>query len=65
MTWRFTLGSVAIAATLVSGPAFAQDDFSAVYVMSDNLGDMGFNDNAATGFSRIEEGGVRTRLLQA
>ena len=65
MTWRLTLGSVAIAATLVSGPAFAQDHFSAVYVMSDNLGDMGFNDNAATGFARIEEGGVRTRLLQA
>jgi basic membrane protein A len=46
------------------GPAFAAD-FSAVYVMSDNLGDMGFNDNAATGFARAEKEGVKTRLLQA
>ena len=42
-----------------------QDNFSAVYVMSDNLGDMGFNDNAAMGFARVEEEGVKTRLLQA
>jgi basic membrane protein A len=33
--------------------------------MSDNLGDMGFNDNAATGFARAEKEGVKTRLLQA
>ncbi len=49
MILRLIAGSAAIAATLVSGPAFAQDDFSAVYVMSDNLGDMGFKENAATG----------------
>jgi len=42
-----------------------QDNFSTVYVMSDNLGDMGFNDNAALGFSRLENEGVKTRLLQA
>ena len=65
MKMRHILGSFALATTLISGPAFAQDDFSAVYVMSDNLGDMGFNDNAAAGFSRVEEEGVKTRLLQA
>jgi basic membrane protein A len=48
----------------MAGPTFAAD-FSAVYVMSDNLGDMGFNDNAATGFARAEKEGVKTRLLQA
>ncbi len=49
---------------LMTGPALAAD-FSAVYVMSDNLGDMGFNDNAATGFARAEKEGVKTRMLQA
>ena len=45
---------VLLAATSLSGPVAAQDEFSAVYVMSDNLGDMGFNDNAKTGFDRAE-----------
>mgnify|MGYP006090403957 FL=1 len=65
MKMKYILSSLAIATTLMLGAAFAQDDFSAVYVMSDNLGDMGFNDNAAAGFARVEEEGVRTRLLQA
>jgi basic membrane protein A len=50
---------------LFAGVAAAEDKFSAVYVMTDNLGDMGFNDNAATGFARAEAEGVSTRLLQA
>jgi basic membrane protein A len=50
---------------LVTGPSHAADKLSAVYVMSDNLGDMGFNDNAATGFARAQKDGVKTRLLQA
>lgn len=40
-------------------------DFSAAYVMSDNLGDRGFNDSAKAGFDRAEDDGVATRLLQA
>ena len=56
--------AAALGLGLMTGPAFAAD-FSAVYVMSDNLGDMGFNDNAATGFARAEKEGVKTRLLQA
>ena len=40
-------------------------DFSTVYVMTDNLGDHGFNDSAATGFRRAEEEGAEVRLLQA
>ena len=35
------------------------------YVMTDNLGDHGFNDSAATGFHRAEEEGAKVRLLQA
>lgn len=54
-----------LALALAAGTALAQDTFSAVYVMSDNLGDMGFNDNAKTGFDRAEADGVKTRLLQA
>ncbi|MDE1994042.1 MAG: BMP family ABC transporter substrate-binding protein [Rhizobiaceae bacterium] len=50
---------------LATSSTMAADKFSAVYVMSDNLGDMGFNDNAATGFSRAQKEGVKTRLLQA
>lgn len=59
--------TVSVALTgLMAGAVMAQDsDFSAVYVMSDNLGDMGFNDNAATGFNRAAEEGVRVRMLQA
>lgn len=63
---RSILHALALGAglALAAGPALAQD-FSAVYVMSDNLGDMGFNDNAKTGFDRAAADGVRTRLLQA
>ncbi len=43
----------------------AADKFSAVYVMSDNLGDNGFNDSAADGFHRAEKDQVRVKLLQA
>ena len=56
--------AAALGLGLMMGPALAAD-LSAVYVMSDNLGDMGFNDNAATGFARAEKEGVKTRLLQA
>ncbi len=52
-------------ALLFAGAVSAQDTFSAVYVMSDNLGDMGFNDNAKTGFDRAAADGVKTRELQA
>ncbi len=45
-------------------PSFA-DDYRVVYVMSDNLGDKGFNDSAAAGFHRLEEEGVTVKLLQA
>jgi basic membrane protein A and related proteins len=45
--------------------ASAANTFSAVYVMSDNLGDKGFNDSAAAGFRRAEKEGVRIKLLQA
>ncbi|WP_167434323.1 BMP family lipoprotein [Mesorhizobium helmanticense] len=63
-----SLASVAgalLSVSILAGAANAADKLSAVYVMSDNLGDMGFNDNAATGFARAEKDGVRTRLLQA
>ena len=41
------------------------DRFNAVHVMTDNLGDCGFNDPAATGFHRAEQEGAKVRLLQA
>lgn len=41
------------------------ETFSAVYVMSDNLGDKGFNDSAAAGFRHAEKEGVKIKLLQA
>ena len=69
MTIRVSLKRAAAATVMglamLTGAAMAADQFSAVYVMSDNLGDMGFNDNAATGFARAEKDGARTRLLQA
>jgi basic membrane protein A len=61
---RSFLSAAGLGLTLLASAAQAQD-FSAVYVMSDNLGDMGFNDNAKTGFDRAEAEGVKTRLLQA
>ena len=45
--------------------ASAANTFSAVYVMSDNLGDKGFNDSTAAGLRRAEKEGVRIKLLQA
>ncbi len=47
------------------GTAVAAQKFSAVYVMSDNLGDKGFNDSAAAGFRRAEAEGVKIKMLQA
>lgn len=41
------------------------DAFSVAYVMSDNLGDRGFNDSAKAGFDRAAESGVATKLLEA
>ena len=43
----------------------SEETFSAVYVMSDNLGDKGFNDSAAAGFRHAEKEGVKIKLLQA
>lgn len=62
----FAAIAAALAAfAIAGGSAASAKPFSAVYVMSDNLGDMGFNDNAATGFKRAAKEGVKTRLLQA
>ncbi|KDQ70530.1 BMP family ABC transporter substrate-binding protein [Streptomyces sp. NTK 937] len=47
------------------GGAKSASDFDAAYVMSDNLGDKGFNDSAAAGFKKAEDEGVGTKLLQA
>ena len=58
-------GGILAMSMLTASSASAADKLSAVYVMSDNLGDMGFNDNAATGFERAKSDGVKTRLLQA
>lgn len=63
-----TLFCAVIAAAIAGAGAqiaAAADKFSAVYVMSDNLGDKGFNDSAAAGFRRAEKEGVRIKLLQA
>jgi basic membrane protein A len=59
--------SVAVIGLMLAGlgAAAAAPKFSAVYVMSDNLGDKGFNDSAAAGFKRAEAEGVRIKLLQA
>ena len=62
------LTTAALASAIASGSihiANAADKFSAVYVMSDNLGDKGFNDSAAAGFHKAEKEGVRIKLLQA
>jgi basic membrane protein A len=45
--------------------ALAADKFKVVYVMSDNLGDKGFNDSAAAGFKRLDKEGMESKLLQA
>ncbi len=66
-TLKFGLLAAAVLAASAGGiiAASAADTFSAVYVMSDNLGDKGFNDSAAGGFRRAEKEGVRIKLLQA
>jgi basic membrane protein A len=63
-----TLLTAGIVAAVASGGvlvAKAAEKLSAVYVMSDNLGDKGFNDSAAAGFRKAEKEGVRIKLLQA
>ena len=69
LTWR-SCAAAGVALTLAlasacSGSEGGSDDFSAVYVMSDNLGDKGFNDSAKAGFDKAKKDGVSTRLLQA
>ena len=62
------LATAALSVTMAGAGAqiaAAAEKFSAVYVMSDNLGDKGFNDSAAAGFRRAEKEGVRIKLLQA
>lgn len=61
---RLVLGLAAAGLALAPLAATAAD-FSTVYVMSDNLGDHGFNDSAAEGFNRAKEEGAKVRLLQA
>ena len=58
-------GAVLAAATVAGPLAAAAEDYSVVYVMSDNLGDKGFNDSAAEGFRRLEKEGVTIKFLQA
>lgn len=48
-----------------SSSSSGSSDFSAAYVMSDNLGDKGFNDSAKAGFDKAADEGVTTKLLQA
>src|SRR3984957_11901170 len=63
-----TIAAAALTVTLAGAGAqvaAAAEELSAVYVMSDNLGDKGFNDSAAAGFRRAEKEGVRIKLLQA
>src|SRR6058998_3510354 len=64
---RGSMGAALFGAALVLGAAgaVAADKYKVVYVMSDNLGDKGFNDSAAAGFKRAEKEGVEAKLLQA
>ena len=64
---KIGLTALACLAATIGAPraVSAADSFSAVYVMSDNLGDKGFNDSAAAGFRRAEKEGVRIKMLQA
>ena len=63
---KMLVAAAALAAAAVAGPlAASADDYSVVYVMSDNLGDKGFNDSAAEGFRRLEKEGVTIKFLQA
>lgn len=59
-----------MAAVLVASVANAADGkaggpFKVVYVMNDQLGDHGFNDNAKRGFDRLQAEGFETKLIQA
>lgn len=66
MTKIKTILALALPAVVwAAAPGHAADKFSAVYVMSDNLGDKGFNDSAAAGFRKAEKEGVRIKMLQA
>jgi basic membrane protein A and related proteins len=63
---KLTAFALAVAGVVgLSSQDYAADKFSAVYVMSDNLGDKGFNDSAAAGFHKAEKEGARIKLLQA
>jgi len=67
---RISIRAVLAGAVLflsVAVGALAADKFKVVYVMSDNLGDKGFNDSAAAGFKKLEKDGdgVEAKLLQA
>src|SRR5579872_467601 len=63
---KTAIAALALAAGL-GAPSLVHsaEKFSAVYVMSDNLGDKGFNDSAAAGFRRAEKQGVKIKFLQA
>ena len=68
-TVRVALAGVA-AAGLLASAAMAADGkaggkFKVVYVMNDQLGDHGFNDNAKTGFDRLQAEGIETKMIQA
>lgn len=66
MTKIKTILALALPAVVwAAAPGHAADKFSAVYVMSDNLGDKGFNDSAAAGFRKAEKEGGRIKMLQA
>jgi basic membrane protein A len=65
---RRTVLSFAAAGMLLCGigtAAWAAAPWRVAYVMSDYLGDKGFNDSAASGFKRADKLGVRAKLLQA
>ena len=63
---KTTIAALALAAGLgAPNLVHSAEQFSAVYVMSDNLGDKGFNDSAAAGFRRAEKEGVKIKFLQA
>src|SRR5579883_1096909 len=63
---KTTIAALALVASLgASSFVHSAEKFSAVYVMSDNLGDKGFNDSAAAGFRRAEKEGVKIKFLQA
>ncbi|MEU8262642.1 BMP family ABC transporter substrate-binding protein [Micromonospora sp. NPDC048999] len=70
---RSLVALAAVAATALTISACSSGDTAAskgdgtnvVYVMSDNLGDKGFNDSAKAGFDRAKAEGAGTKLLQA